>query len=92
MRWADIRTIHPNQWLVIEALEAHTDGNRRVLDRIAVVDVCPDGSAAFSRYRELHRTHPGRELYFVHTSNADLEITEERWFGIRRNDAPHAPR
>ena len=31
MRWSDVRTTYPNQWLVIEALEAHTEGNQRIL-------------------------------------------------------------
>jgi hypothetical protein len=92
MRWSDIRKAYPDQWLVIEAIEAHTDRRRRIVDRIAIVDVCSDGATAFARYRALHRDHPERELYFAHTRNAELEITEERWFGIRRNDAAHSPR
>ena len=80
--------IHPDRWLVIDALEAHTEGHRRLVDRIGVVDVCPDGASAFQRYRELHGAHPERELYFVHTGNADLDIVERSWLGIRRSDAP----
>jgi hypothetical protein len=38
MRWADVRSAHPDQWLVIEALEAHTENRRRVFDRIAVIE------------------------------------------------------
>lgn len=78
MIWNDLRRTHPEQWLVIEALEAHTDGGgRRRLDRVALVDVCADGRAAFQRYRELHRKHPEREYYPVHTSLAEPEIFDE---------------
>jgi len=31
--------------LVIEALEAHSDAQQRVLDRIAVIERCEDGSS-----------------------------------------------
>lgn len=92
MRWADVRAAHPDQWLVIEALEARTESSRRIVDRIAVVENCPDGAAALRRYRELHRDHRDRELYFVHTANSALDIEERSWTGIRRGDAPHHSR
>lgn len=87
MNWSDIRQSYPDQWLIIEALEAHTDENRRRLDRIAVVETCPDGSAAIQSYRRLHKQYPLREFYFVHTSRDELEIIERRWAGIRRSHA-----
>lgn len=83
MRWQDVRAAHPEQWLVIEALEAHSENNHRVLDRIAVVDVCADGRSTMKRYRELRREHPQRELCFVHTSMVELDIEERLWLGIR---------
>jgi hypothetical protein len=83
MRWSDVRAVYPDRRLVIEALEAHTVGNRWILDRIAVVDVCQDGRETMKRYGELHRQHPQRELCFVHTLNVALDIEERRWIGIR---------
>ena len=87
MTWQEIRSAHPNRWLVIEAVVAHTDNGRRLLDDIVVVDTCPDGAAAFQRYRELHRIDARRELYYVHTGRDELEIYEQRWVGIRREHA-----
>ena len=90
MTWAEIRTAFPDRWLVIEALAAHTEADdRRALDRIAVIETCADGSAAFARYRELHRQSPERELYFVRTTNEELKIFERRWVGIRPENAAH---
>lgn len=86
MRWSEARETYPGQWLIIEALEAHTEDNRRILDRIAVVEVCPDGASAMQRYRRLHQQYPMREFYFAHTSRESLEIMERRWLGIRRNN------
>jgi hypothetical protein len=90
MRWTDVRQAYPEQWLIVEALEAHTEKQHRLLDQIAVVESCPDGSSAMRRYRELHRQYPQGELYFVHTAREALEILERQWLGIRRNDATRA--
>jgi len=90
MHWHDLKATYPNQWLVIEALEAHTEGSQRILDHIAVVEVCPDSVTAMQTCRRLHQQYPMREFYFVHTSRVSLDIEERRWVGIRRSNAAHA--
>lgn len=91
MQWPEIRKAYPDQWLIVEALEAHTTPDRqRVPDRLAVVELCPDGSVAFQCYRRLHQQYPQREFYFLHTSRETLDIRESRWVGIRRADAVRA--
>jgi len=87
MRWINIRKNYPNQWLVIEAVKAHSVKSRRVLDKISVVETCFDGMVAMQKYRKLHKQHPERELYFVHTSRKQLSIQERQWLGIRRGHA-----
>ncbi len=88
MQWSEIRKAYPNQWLVVEALQAHTTpDNRRLLDKIAVVEHCNDGSAAMDSYRRIHQQYPAREFYFVHTSREELDIREQQWLGIRRSHA-----
>ena len=84
MRWSDIRTAYPGQWLVIEALEAHSAEQQRVLDRIAVIEACANGQVAFESYRRLHKEYPQREFYYVSTSREALDIRERVWLGIRR--------
>jgi hypothetical protein len=83
MRWSEIRVAHPEQWLVVEALEAHSENDHRIFDRIAIVEVCSDGRKEMKRYSDLQREHPHRELCFVHTSKAELEFEERLWLGIR---------
>ncbi len=92
MIWTEVRKAYPDQWLVIEALVAHSEGNQRLLDRIAVIETCPDGASAMQSYQRLHREFPLREFYFVHTERENLDIRERRWIGIRRNDAAYAER
>ena len=90
MRWMNVRKTYPNQWLVIEAVKAHSAKTKRVLDKIAVMDACLDGVAAMQKYRKLHKQYPEREFYFVHTSRQRLDIQERQWLGIRRGRAATA--
>ncbi len=79
-----MRKAYPNQWVVIEALEAHsTPDNRRHFDSIAVIETCADGSSAMKTYRELHKRYPLREFYFIHTNHEKLDIQEHYRLGIR---------
>ena len=87
MDWNAVRQTYPNRWLIIEALQAHTAGSQRQLERLAVVEECPDGGAAMQRYQALHQQYPERELYFVHTAREQLVILERQWLGIRRAHA-----
>lgn len=83
MLWNEVRAVHPDQWLVIEALEAHSANDQRVFDRVAVADLCADGRAAMKRYAELQHQYPHREFCFVHSSRSALDFDERVWFGIR---------
>ena len=86
MLWSEIRKAYLNQWLVIEAIEAHTTpSSQRELDKIAVIEICVDGNTAMKRYRHLHSEFPEREFYFVNTSREELDIRERQWVGIRRS-------
>ena len=93
MQWSDVRQAYPNEWLIIEALEAETEAaHQRNLKRIAVIERCPDAGAAMQSYRRLHQQYPFREFYYVHTSREALDIRERAWVGIRSDYAAHAQR
>ena len=92
MLWKHIKAAYPDQWVIIEALEAHTEDNQRLLDRIAVIETCADGSAALNSYRQLHQQYPLREFYYVHTSRNKLDILERQWTGIRQSHVTHSER
>ena len=91
MRWSELRSLHPNCWLIIEAAAAHTSGDRRQLDDVVLVETCPDATTAFRRYRTIHAQEPWRELYFVNTERTELEIVERPWTGVRWTDAARTP-
>jgi hypothetical protein len=86
MQWSEIRRTYPRQWLLVEALFARSVAGKRIVEELAVVDLYPDGMAAMTGYKELHRWEPGRELYVVHTDRETLDIGELHWFGIRATE------
>lgn len=90
MRWTNVRKTYPNQWLVIEVVRAHSARVKRVLDKIAVMESCADGTTAMQKYRAFHKKYPEHEFYFVHTSRKELNIQERQWLGIRRGRAATA--
>ena len=84
MTWQQVRSNFPQQWLLIEAIKAHTETNQRLLDQISVIEPFEDSAIAWSRYAELHRESPEKEFYVIHTSREEPSITERRWIGLRR--------
>ena len=83
MQWQKIRKHYPAQWLLIEALEAHSTTGERVVEQMSVIDIFPDSPSAMKRYQELHHSAPERELYVIHSSREQLNIKERRWIGVR---------
>lgn len=86
MLWEEVKKAYPDQWVIIEAIEAHTEGDKRIISQIIVVDnFQDDNNKALLQYLQLHRRHRERELYVVHTSRPELDIIEQRWIGVRAN-------
>ena len=83
MQWQEIRNNYPDQWLLVEAVAAHTEADKRIPDELAVINAFPDSTSALQRYGQLHHDAPRRELYVVHTRRASLDITERHWLGVR---------
>jgi hypothetical protein len=83
MQWNEIRELFPRQWVLIDAVEAHSAENQRILDDVAVIQTFSDSVTAMARYQELHRRNPMLEMYVVHTDRDLPEIGEIRWLGLR---------
>ncbi|VEN74030.1 conserved hypothetical protein [Candidatus Desulfarcum epimagneticum] len=83
MKWLEIRAQYPEQWLLIEAIKARSENNKRIIDEIEVLESFSDSAGAMGRYSQMRRKSPKRELYVFHTSRETLEVTERRWMGIQ---------
>lgn len=84
MRWDEVRTSFPEQWVVVEALEAHSFGGKRVIEDLAVLAAFPQSGRAMRRQLEIHRAQPACEVLAAFTGWRNLEIEEIHWAGIRR--------
>lgn len=83
MKWEEIRTHYPKKWILIEAVKAHSEANKRILDDIAVINVFSNSKTAMHNYIHLHHENPKRELFVVHSDRDILDITIRKWLGIR---------
>lgn len=83
MRWEEVREKFPEEWVVFEATEAVSQEGFRCVKDVSIIDRFDDSLEAMKRYKELHRSEPSKEIYFLHTSRVDLKI-EEKWIGFKR--------
>lgn len=83
MKWQEIRTKFPQCWVLVEAIEAHTEKNQRIVDLLSVIDKFPDFFEALDVYKVLHSQKPNREMYVIHTQSEELRIEEHLWLGLR---------
>ena len=42
MKWSEVRTLHPNKFVLLEKLKEHIDGNYKYVDEVALIDVIDD--------------------------------------------------
>lgn len=85
MKWEDVRQAFPEQWVLVEAVQAYTnDESERILEEITPLKKYSNSPEAMKAYQELHRENPARELYVLHTSRKNPKIIEKKWVGVRR--------
>ena len=83
MKWEEIRSNFPHQWLLVEAMEAYSEGGKRILKQLSVINTYTDSVVAMKAYAKLHHEIPAREFFVFHTDHEQLDISERRWLGIR---------
>lgn len=84
MNWETARETYKNSWVLFEAIDAHSNDGKRVVENLSVLDSFEDSKDALQVYKDIHKREPQRELYVVHTQKEVLEIIERKWLGIRR--------
>ena len=75
MKWQEVRQLCPHRWVVVEAINAYTDGARRVVDEINLVgSFGEDWHEAWEFYKKVHHENKYREYYYLHTDREELDI------------------
>jgi hypothetical protein len=85
MKWQEVRDKYPDAWVLIEAIQAHNDKDRRIVDNISVLDKFENALDAVRQYKILHSDYPERDILVVNTENPKLDIKIQHWVGIRGN-------
>lgn len=83
MRWQEVQKRFPEEWVVLEAKKAYSEGGHRYIEDVVVIDSFADSTSALRRYSELRKGDPEREYCFFHTSRPEL-VARERYVGGAR--------
>ena len=83
MQWKEIREKYPECWILVEAISAHSENQKRIPDDMSIIGKFDNSHSALQQYKNEHHKNPFRELFVLHTSREVLNIEERRWVGIR---------
>jgi len=79
LKWEEVRHAFPEQWVLIEVVQAHTnEHSERILDDIAPLKKFSNSPEAMKICQEIHRYDLGREVYVLHTSRKKPNIMEKK--------------
>lgn len=82
MNWQEIRHQYPRNWVVVEAINASTQGTKRIIDELSFVRAFgADWDAAWALYKQVHHADKNREYYVLHTDRQELDIGVIETFG-----------
>lgn len=85
MKWEDVCQAFPEQWVLIEAVQAYTnEQSERILEEVTPLKKFTTSPEAMRAYQEIHREDPTRELYVLHTNRKNPNIIEKKWVGVRK--------
>ena len=79
MLWSEVRSLFPNQFVLVEELSSHCEHNKLHIDEVAVIKPIPDPQTA---WKELFAAKNERFVY--HTSNENIVIEVRNKPMIRR--------
>lgn len=78
MQWNEVRNIYPDQYVKLQILSSHTEGNTKFVDEVALIRAIQDPKEATI---ELLKSKDG--VIVSHTSNEYLKIEIRTLRGLR---------
>ena len=78
MQWCDVQRLFPKQWVLLEEIRSHADGDKLVIDDMAVIRSIPDGAVKQEFFAATN------ERFVFHTSNDAVAIPIQDAPSIRR--------
>lgn len=80
MLWSEVRELFPDQYVLIEELRSHSEGDKIHVDEVAVIKSLKDPREA---WKELFASKDKRFVY--HTSNKEVMMEVKLKPVLRRN-------
>lgn len=78
MRWEEVRRIYPDQYVKLQILESHVEGNTKFVDEVALIRAIQNPKEAT---KELLQSKDG--VIVSHTGNEELKIEIRNLRGLR---------
>lgn len=78
MRWNEVKRIYPDRFVLLQILESHIEGDKKIIDDVAIIKAIDDPKQAT---RELVNAKPGTLVY--HTSKDEIEVLMRKRVGFR---------
>lgn len=78
MKWEEIRNIYPDQYVKLQVLASHIEGNLKIVDEVTLIRSIQDPKEATL---ELLNSKDGSIVY--HTSNPEIKIKIRKIRGLR---------
>lgn len=90
MKWQEARSLFPDRWVVIEAIESHLEGVEVKLGEIAVLATTTNGHEMMRLYGQWRNKlrGKGRLVLFAHTSQEIPRIKDNRKLSLARYYVP----
>lgn len=82
MKWQEVRTLFPNQFVLVSILDYHEEGEKKIVDEVAPIRALSDSEAN----KEFFRTEPGKFVY--HTTHPEfvIQIRRDPLMRVRRQN------
>ncbi|NJD03623.1 MAG: hypothetical protein FIA99_13755 [Ruminiclostridium sp.] len=78
MKWDEVRKIFPERYVLLQILESHIEGDKKLIDDVAIIRDINNPKEAT---RELVHGKPGTLVY--HTANEKIEVLIRKTVGFR---------
>jgi hypothetical protein len=80
MQWQEVRNIYPDQYVLLEILNSHTDENIQYVDEVALIKVIQDPDEAT---RELLNCKNNNIVYHTGQEEISIEIRKNAFYRSR---------
>ncbi|MFB9274456.1 hypothetical protein [Cohnella cellulosilytica] len=80
MKWQEVRELFPNQFVLVTILKSHEDGDRKIIDEVALIYSVSNEEAN----KEFFKAAPGNIVYHTSKEECIVHIRRDPLLRVRR--------